>query len=162
MKVQVKRDDNVLEGLEQFKKPSWIVLGILYVACWLSISLYAPVAIRLVLMVLLLAFSLRSYFHCVAIFLMVLFIPAFSEMISDVSRGLDVSRVLFIPFLIYSLLQKKVRNIKGSQPILILIVLSLVIGQLASGFQILYRACLLAQKKEQITLLECFPGSTII
>ncbi|MEM6844003.1 MAG: hypothetical protein AAF632_17380 [Bacteroidota bacterium] len=139
MKVQVKHDDNVIQGLEQFRKPSWVVLGILYTVCWLSISLYAPVAIRLVLMVLLLAFSLRSYFHCVAIFLMVLFIPAFSEMIADVSRGLDVSRILFIPFLIYSLTQKKVRNIKGGQPLLVLIALSLVMGQLASGFQILFR-----------------------
>ena len=140
MKLKVRNEDNVVQGLENFKKPSWIVLSVLYAACWLSISLYAPVPIRLVMMGLLLFFALRSYIHCVAIFLMVLFIPAFSEMIADVSRGLDVSRILFIPFLIYSLLQNKVRSLKGAPSILLLIALSLVIGQLAASFQILFRA----------------------
>ncbi len=139
MKLSISSDDNVIRGLENFKKPSWIVLSVLYAACWFSISLYAPVAIRLVMMGLLLAFALRSYIHCVAIFLMVLFIPAFSEMLSDVSRGLDVSRILFIPFLVYSLLQKKVRTLKGAPSILMLVALSLVIGQLAASFQILFR-----------------------
>lgn len=130
-----------------------IRMVVVYLGYWLAIYYEAPLAIRLFLIVLLILNQLLSFYNATAFFLMALFVPFFADILNDVAQGLDPYRFLFFPFLFYALQQRKLRVFPFNNTLYLLILISLVLLQFSSAFQILVRHMPLTAENRLIDVL---------
>ena len=103
----------------------WIKGIFIFTLSWFAVYLNVPTPLRLVVVAFILLSQLSSYYNAVTFLLLVLFIPFFKNLDGLNISGLKLPRVIFLPFLYYSLLAPKRRRLKIDGLTLTLVLISL-------------------------------------
>ncbi len=130
------------------------VLTAFFVCSWLVAFYTESAALGALITIGLLAFQFTSYTNCLSVLLMSLWIPFFDLLMADVSRALDVHRLFFLPFLLLSFRQPKLRVLPANYKLLWLVLLSLVLLQFSASFQILFRGMPLSAEQEDVSVFQ--------
>lgn len=91
---------------------TWIKASITYLLSWFILYYDLPVFLRLIIVLGILVVQMSSYYNAAVLLLLVLFIPFFRNFHGLDINGLKLPRLIFLPFLYYSLLAPKRRNIQ--------------------------------------------------
>ncbi|MDH3708568.1 MAG: hypothetical protein OER04_01705 [Cyclobacteriaceae bacterium] len=101
--------------------------GLLYWMTWAAVYLETPLPFRIVVLLVLLVFQLRSYRDCTYIMLLAIFIPYIGDLLGEGGiSGLKPPRVLFLPFLYYSLKIPPKRKLRMDKTMFYFFVISIV------------------------------------
>lgn len=130
------------------------VLTGFFVLSWLVVFYDISAAVGALIVVGLLVFQFTSYTNSLSILLMTLWVPFFDNLMVDFSRALDVHRLLFLPFYFLSLRQAKLRSFPARGALMWLVLISLVLLQASSAFQILYRGMPLSAEQDDTSVFQ--------
>lgn len=112
--------------------------ALLYLASWMVVYYELGLIPRLLLMLAIAVFSLKSFRFSYYIMLMLIFFPFFMDFFRDVGvGGVTPARIMFLPFLYYSLKKPSIRKLQIDGHMLLIILLSILSLKLSAD--ILYR-----------------------
>ena len=135
------------------KKSILVRLAVIYFACWFATFYELPLGIRVALILLMVINQLLSFYSSIVFFLMALMVPFIADMFNDMVQGLDPYRFMFFPFLFYAISQKKIRDFPFNNKLCFFILISLVLLQASSAYQILVRNMPLNEENRPIDVL---------